>query len=82
MGEPWFGVKRYGLGIGPRSPAGWIATGVFAVVLVAVTNSVALLHGPPMLALGMALLLGAAFIALAIAKSDRKPWRWRWGGKD
>ncbi|MBE7220805.1 MAG: hypothetical protein INR64_20245 [Caulobacteraceae bacterium] len=82
MGEPWFGVKRYGIGIGPRSPAGWAATVLFMVVVVVVPQVVVALHGPPWATLAIVLALGAAFTLLAFAKSDRKPWRWRWGGRD
>jgi short-subunit dehydrogenase len=33
MSKPWFGPKEYGFGLSPISPAGWIATLVYVIVL-------------------------------------------------
>jgi hypothetical protein len=32
--------------------------------------------------LALMAILTAAFIVLAMSKSDHKPWRWRWGDRD
>lgn len=35
MGAPRFGAKTYGVGVSPKSPAGWIALGAYVVALMA-----------------------------------------------
>jgi hypothetical protein len=32
--RPWFGPRRYGWGLTPVAPAGWVATGVLAALAV------------------------------------------------
>ena len=81
MGEPWFGVKRHGFGLSPRSTAGWIATGVLVAALVATPLIVAALHGPRWAAYAGIAGLGAAFTLLVASKNDGRRWRWRWGGR-
>ena len=79
MGQPWFGVKRYGIGVGPRSPAGWAAVGGWAV-LVAITNGIIhALHGPPGLDGVATAAWVLALLALMAVKGDGRPWRWRSG---
>jgi hypothetical protein len=81
MGKPWFGAKTYGIGIAPKSPAGWIAVAVFAGAVMAIPPLAAHFAAPawaPGLAIG-ALTIG--FVILVLAKGDGRPWRWRWGGR-
>jgi hypothetical protein len=81
MAEPWFAAKRYGLGLSPSSTAGWIATAVYVAAMAAVgftTHALAAPKGVIPVVLG---LLTLAFIGVAVLKSDRRPWRWRWGGR-
>lgn len=81
MGEPWFGTKRYGVGISPRRPAGWIATGLYALAMIA-AGPIAIVFAAPNWVLWTAFaLLTVGFLGLAFAKSDHQPWRWRWNGR-
>jgi hypothetical protein len=81
MGEPWFGAKAYGVGLSPKTPAGWIATLVFVVVMVGAVPVGRLLHAPRWASFVVLALAPAAFLALAIWKSGGTVWRWRWGGR-
>ena len=81
MSEPWFGAKRYGIGLGPRSPAGWISTGVYVLLMVSAPIAGRSLNAPIWAVEAAPALLTVGFIALAILKSDGRPWRWRWGGR-
>lgn len=81
MNKPWFGAKTYGIGVGPKSVEGWIATLVYAAVMMG-GNAIGRRLGaePWMLGVG-GLVLTLAFLALAVIKGDHQPMRWRWGGK-
>ena len=82
MNEPWFGPKRYGIGIGPRGAPGWIAVGVYGVSLTAITFIGLVLRLLPMwvVALSGPVLTVALFVLIGL-KSDAGPWKWRWGGR-
>jgi hypothetical protein len=81
MTEPWFGPKAYGIGIAPRSPRGWAALGVY-VLAMAATGPVVEHFAAPRWVIWIAFaLLTAALLVLMYVKSDRRPWRWRWGGR-
>lgn len=79
MNKPWFAAKRFGIGLSPASWEGWAAT--YALVLLIAGAVIALRGQRPLLALALGVLI-AAFIVLTLVKSDRKPWRWRWGERD
>ena len=83
--QAWFRPKRYGYGAEPASWKGWLATGIYLAILVAIVwrlVGVQTSHPP---AAGQAVLLWAALIAVTLAfvvlcwmKTEGK-WRWRWG---
>jgi hypothetical protein len=77
MKQPWFGVKRYGIGVGPRSPAGWAAIAVYAVLMLACPWLLGALHAPRGAGLLLALALTFGLIGLMSATSDGRTWRWR-----
>ncbi len=81
MGEPWFGQKAYGFGLSPRSWAGWWALIIFVMVITAVPLIALRLGTPRWIALAIIGGLSVAFLVLVWLKSDRQPWRWRWGGR-
>lgn len=86
MSEPWFGPKTYGIGIGPKSRAGWVSVAVYLVLALA-TPIVGLSLNWPAWVTPIALaIFTVSFLILIIAKSrgdgsDGEPWRWRWGGR-
>ncbi len=86
MGKPWFGPKTYGIGIGPRSRAGWLAVAVYLLLMIA-TPIAELSLGLPVWMVPAAFgLFTVVFLTLVVlnsggAKSDGEPWRWRWGGR-
>ena len=81
MNRPWFGPKRYGMGLSPTTWQGWLATLIFIGLIALAAAAMRGSGRHPTLwnvfAFGG---LTAAYIALAVWKSDRQPWRWRWGG--
>ena len=81
MGEPWFGAKTYGIGIGPKSRAGWLSILVYCSLMTAVLLTERFLHQPSWTVTIILGLLTIAFLALVFIKSDCKAWRWRWGGR-
>ena len=83
MKKPWFGVKAYGIGIGPISLPGWLSILAYAAAMVGVSTLGGWLSPPP-----PSWIVGAIMLALTVGlfvliglKSDGKPWRWRWGGR-
>jgi hypothetical protein len=83
MNEPWFGPKTYGIGIGPKSRAGWISVAVYCALMAAAPFAARFL-GWPVWAAPVALgLLTVGFLILVALKSDGAAWRWRWrwGGR-
>lgn len=70
----WFKPKLLGFGATPVTWAGWIATLVFAGLLVADTRWVK----PDWLRIVLAVVLLASFVVLAWIKTDGG-WQWRWG---
>lgn len=81
MSSPWFGAKRYGIGLSPKSPAGWFALGACVAAILAVPPVSRRLEAPGWAAAAASILLTLAFLLLAWLKSDRSPWSWRWGGR-
>ena len=83
MKKPWFGVKAYGIGIGPKSLPGWLSMFAYVAAMVGVSTLGGWLNPPP-----PSWIVGAIMLALTVGlfvliglKSDGKPWRWRWGGR-
>ena len=81
MGQPWFGSKTYGIGVGPKGAAGWIVMALYLVAMIGIPP-LATAEGAPRWAtpvgLGLATL---ALLVVIVLKSDGQPWRWRWGGR-
>jgi hypothetical protein len=79
LSRPWFAQKRYGMGLSPASPAGWIALALFVAAMALTGPIVELLHLPIWcIWIGFAAET-AIIVCLIFTKSDGKPWRWRWG---
>lgn len=79
MSRPWFAQKRYGMGLSPASPAGWITLAIFVVAMALTGPIVEFLHLPVwVIWIGFAAEI-AIMLWVIFAKSDGKPWRWRWG---
>jgi hypothetical protein len=79
VGKPWFGAKRYGVGLSPCSVEGWLALAVYVVAMAATASAVRALHLPTW-CIGIGFLIETAgLLALAAVKSDGKPLHWRWG---
>jgi hypothetical protein len=79
VSRPWFAQKRYGIGLSPASPAGWFALALFVVAMAATGPVVGFLHlSVWFIAVGFAAEI-AIMVLLIFAKSDGKPWHWRWG---
>lgn len=81
MSKPWFGVKKYGVGMSPASPAGWLALAVYVCAMIAVGPVVDALHGPVWAIFVCLGLLTAGLLLLVKLKGDGQPWKWRWGGR-
>jgi len=79
MPKACFGAKSYGVGIAPKSVVGWLATVVYVIAMGSVTPLVLGFHRPFWWALVAFGLLTAAFLAIALLKTDHSTWRWRWG---
>ncbi len=81
-GKPWFGQKRYGMGLGPASWQGWLTLLAYIIVMGwTVEQAQAVLGGG---ARTVWILLGVETLVLLVIiflKGDRRPWRWRWGGE-
>lgn len=81
MGAPWFAAKKYGIGLSPKGPAGWITLGIYVAAVLAAAPVARLVAAPAWLAAAAIGLATLAFLLVALTKSDRQPWRWRWGGR-
>lgn len=81
MGEPWYGPKAYGYGLSPRNWAGWAALVIYIVLVTAVPLAALRFGAPRWMALAIIAALSLAYLVLVWLKSDRQPWRWRWGGR-
>ena len=79
MNRPWFGPKRYGIGIGPTAPAGWVVMGVFVGAMSGAPPLVGALGWPEWTFAGIQVLAVAALLAVVVLKGDRRPLKWRWG---
>ena len=84
--KPWFGQKRFGMGLGPATWQGWLALILYVMALGWSLSRARLLFADQDLGekvgWGLSALLTVALLALIVIKGDRRPWRWRWGGKD
>lgn len=81
MGRPWFGPKRYGIGLGPSSPAGWLAVLVYAGLMAGALPPVRALGWPDWAFAGIQLTATALLLTLVMLKRDRRPMKWRWGDR-
>jgi hypothetical protein len=81
MKDPWFVVKRHGLGLSPNGWKGWTATAVFIVLFSPAAVAVQRSHGSAV-ALAVMALVVLAFLLVTLLTSDGKAWRWRWGKDD
>jgi hypothetical protein len=74
MGKPWFGVKAYGIGVGPKGAAGWISVAVFGVLMLVTPMAVRSLGGPHWAVFAALGLLTVGYLVLVFLKSDGLPW--------
>ena len=81
MNDPWFVVKRYGLGLSPNGWKGWTVTALYIALISLVTVWVQR-TGASALALATMAFVLLSFVLVMLLTSDRKPWRWRWGNDD
>ena len=81
MKKPWFGVKAYGIGIGPKSFPGWVSVLVYAAAMGGATPFGEWLKLPFWRAGAFMLAMTVGLLVLMAVTSDGKPWRWRWGGR-
>ncbi len=81
MSKPWFGAKRYGIGLSPTSWEGWASSAGYLVLVIALPLAVAVLGLPRWAGPAADVAITAAFFLLVALKNDRSPWRWRWGGR-
>ena len=81
MREPWFGVKAYGIGIGPKSRAGWVSVAVYCVLMVAAPLAMHHLYWPAWSLPAAFVFLTLVLLTLMFVKSDGQPLRWRWDGR-
>lgn len=81
MGEPWFGAKAHGIGIGPKSLAGWLSTAIYLGLMLVTLIAAIFLRWPVwIIPIGLGLFT-IAFLTLVALKSSDDPLRWRWGRK-
>ncbi len=78
MSYPWFGVKIYGIGIGPKNFAGWVSTILYCILMVAVPVTTQFLNWSAWMIPVAYVLFTVGFFTLLFVKGDGKPWRWRW----
>ena len=81
MKDPWFVVKRYGIGLSPSGWKGWTCTAVFIVLVTLATIAIQRSHGSAGSILTMAFVI-LAFTLVMLLTNDGKPWRWRRGEDD
>lgn len=79
MSDPWFGVKTYGIGIGPKNFWGWVSTLLYCVFMSTVPFTTRYLDWSVWIIPVEYALFTIVFFALLFMKGDGKPWRWRWG---
>ena len=66
----WFGRKRIGWGVGPRSWQGWLVTAVYVVVLISLRH-VGMLRAHHSYFVWIAGSLTVAYLAVVVWKCDR-----------
>jgi hypothetical protein len=81
MKDPWFVVKRYGIGLSPSGWKGWTCTAVFIVLVTLATIAIQRSHGSAISVLAMAFVI-LGFTLVMLLTNDGKPWRWRRGEDD
>ena len=81
----WFKPKRYGYGVRPANPKGWMVVIGFMVIVAAFLAALLMRDS---LSVQLIATLAAAFIAAEVAfiwiawKKTDGAWRWRWGSDD
>jgi hypothetical protein len=81
MGRPWFGARKYGIGIGPKTAAGWVSILIYCVLMTAAPIAELVWRWPVWTVPVASGLFTLALIVLIILKRDGEPLRWRWGGR-
>ena len=81
MGKPWFGPKRYGIGLGPTSPAGWMVMVAYVAAMVGALPLVRALGWPDWAFAVIQLAAVLLLVVLVILKRDSRPLKWRWGDR-
>jgi hypothetical protein len=79
--DPWFVVKRYGLGLSPSGWKGWTCTFVFIALITPATLAIQRSGGSAVSIATMAFVV-LGFTLVMLLTSDGKPWRWRRGEDD
>ena len=79
MRRPWFGANDYGIGLSPKSPAGWAALAVYVAVMAATPRLVAWFGAPLWVSVVGAIAATAALLVVIARTSDASLWRRRWG---
>jgi hypothetical protein len=78
----WFRPRRYGYGATPSTWEGWVATAVFAAVVMALNAGIILSAQSNLRTTAVLIILVFAVIALFFWFAGTKTeggWRWRWG---
>ena len=81
--KPWFTVKRVGYGAGlPIAWRGWVLLTLYLAAILGLAVLAERTRGMALVGvIAVILLLTAAFLGIARARSDRE-WRWRSGEDD
>jgi hypothetical protein len=76
MGEAWFGPKRLGYGVSPRTWQGWALTALLALVLVGARRITTMIFGHTAMAnyatWGIILLALSIYLVIASKKYDSR----------
>jgi uncharacterized membrane protein YccC len=81
MKDPWFVVKRYGVGLSPSGWKGWTCTAVFIALITTAAVGIQRSRASAVSIATMAFVV-LAFTLVMLLTSDGKPWRWRRGEED
>lgn len=70
QGSGWFGSKRLGLGVGPRSWQGWVTTAVYIALMIGLPRVISPRTEHVRFLLSI-IVLTTAFLAIAVWKRER-----------
>lgn len=82
MPKPWFGPKRYGVGLSPVSWEGWALTAAYVAALAAAAGVLPRAFADPLIG-GAAGVVGVLLASVAffstVARRSASDIHWRWG---